>query len=417
VDGVTFSKLVIEKQLINRVKIMKMFNLTRTHPKQQGFTLIEILVSMGVLALGALALAGLQIALTQSAGNAKSRTTAVNIAQAELERLRGIASVGVNANGDSFDDIEAILANDAIISTVGGTTYTMTRAVANHYWVANAFTETDPTPPEPPLPPTSPDFKKIAVTVSWTDPSGSEQNVTLTDAISSLSTGSGGRTIAGTDYAAANIVPYNPGARPEVASIDLEGGRFKETLTPEPEIFSNEVDRQFAMTGFEVITFSQYAGDVEGSFLRREENRVLNCECTLNAADADVETFQPMVWTGVEYIEGSRISKPYGTPADGRVQDPLCDTCCQDHHDSAVPLITDVEDYTDADNLGDNLPDWARFKYDPWAFSPVAEGSVHAHYGKNDDGDLVSASTDDNYFEACRLIRSDGFFRVARISI
>ena len=380
---------------------MKMFSLTRNHSKQQGFTLIEILVSIGVFALGALALAGLQMSLTQSAGNAKSRTTAVNIAQAEIERLRGFASVGANANG-SFDDVSTVLEADSIDSTVGGTAYSMTRAVAPYTWVANSFI-----PTEAPL---TPDFKKIAVKVEWTDPSGSLQDVILTDAISSLSASGSGRAIAGGGGTLAPVVPYIPGARPDVAAIGLggTGTTFKETLTPEPEVFSDSVDGQFVMTGFEVITFYEEEDATEALFLRREENRVLNCECTLNAADADIKTFQPMAWTGEEYIDGSLISKPYGTPAEDRDQDPLCDTCCRDHHDSASPDTSDVED------PGANLPDWARFKYDPWAFSPVAENSVHAHYGKDDDGMLVVASADDNYFEACRLIRSDGFFRVVQ---
>lgn len=179
-------------------------------------------------------------------------------------------------------------------------------------------------------------------------------------------------------------VSYTPGENPDIVSLALGPTKFKESLTPEPKVYRDNLE-----TRFDVITYSQSGSDA--LFLRREEFVAVSCECTLNAADADNPGYTPTVWAGDEYTEPEPVAKPYGTPATGGVsQSYLCDACCRDHHDVSGSAL-----------------------YDPSRPSSEYSGGNHKHYSRQGGG-FVEAGTGDGYLEACRLVRKDGFFRVAQ---
>jgi type IV pilus assembly protein PilV len=54
----------------------------------QGFTLLEVLVAMVILSVGAMGLASLQIGMIKANAYAKRRTVATNVAQTQVERVR-----------------------------------------------------------------------------------------------------------------------------------------------------------------------------------------------------------------------------------------------------------------------------------------------------------------------------------------
>jgi hypothetical protein len=86
------------------------------------------------------------------------------------------------------------------------------------------------------------------------------------------------------------------------------------------------------------------------------------------------------------------VAKTYSTPKaraatlanNAPPQSQYCNTCCRDHHDPS----------------GEEGP-----KFDP-------RRTTHTHY-KIVNGGLVVANANEDYVEACRLIRVDGIFRVA----
>lgn len=66
-----------------------------TQRDERGFTLVSVLVALGILAIGLLALARAQAAIVASQGNVANRTTALTIARdyAELVRTRSPWSI------------------------------------------------------------------------------------------------------------------------------------------------------------------------------------------------------------------------------------------------------------------------------------------------------------------------------------
>jgi hypothetical protein len=202
-------------------------------------------------------------------------------------------------------------------------------------------------------------------------------------------------------------VDYSPGSNPDIVSIQLASNKFKESTTPLPDVIRGSRGGDFAElveTRFDVVTYSQ---DTSGAtFLRREEFMAVSCECTLKAASSGDGGLRPTIWNGNDYTEGERVSKPYGVSASNQ-QSQFCDLCCRDHHDGGS-------------GEKDLVADQGRAKYNPWRFGTDyhSSGSFngdHKHYDRGSNGTLILANSEgDRYIEACRLVRKDGFWRVAQ---
>jgi type IV pilus modification protein PilV len=80
-------------------------SLPARRPRQTGFTLIEALIAMLVLAFGMLAVAGLHTALSHSSDIAKQRTEATRLAQAKMEELRAFQQLPAASGVFSYADI------------------------------------------------------------------------------------------------------------------------------------------------------------------------------------------------------------------------------------------------------------------------------------------------------------------------
>lgn len=60
----------------------------RSRRRQAGFTLVEVMVSLGIMTIGAMALIGMQQQVTRANVHARELTTAMQIAQTWVERLK-----------------------------------------------------------------------------------------------------------------------------------------------------------------------------------------------------------------------------------------------------------------------------------------------------------------------------------------
>lgn len=401
---------------------------------QRGFNLLEVMMAVAIFAIGMLALASLQGSLTRSSTDAKMRTMAANIAERTIETMRTFNSLDFNqdpaagvgcdfgAPGDSvssecgFGDIISV--DGAVagpiyeqVSSGDAVGFFRTINVTDYYFdpaAAGSFTAIAPDGV------VSPDFKLVDVCVAWGDaalcPLGVAEsaadyasdldthtgNITVSAIVSSATTG--GRLAIFTQDQDENLIPpvaYSPGENPDVIPLGLGGDRVKESRTPIPKIF-----RSYLETRFDVITYSQSTN----TFVRREEFVAIACECTLRAPGA-VEGRRPILWAGDEYLEPEFVVKAYGERLSGVKQSPFCDLCCRDHHDGGTGE-------NDPSDLGARLYNPFR---DPLEYR--ADGD-HKHYKRQRSVPgatlMEEAQYGDDYVEACRLVRKDGFFRVAQ---
>lgn len=145
----------------------------------RGFTLVEALIALIVIAGGALAVAGFQLHMSRASDVAKQRSEAVRLAQQKLEELRSFDSTrpppaGSTVFPGSYNYQDRIVSgSDAPTdpaTTVSNTAFTRS-------WVVTRDGVNPAAPNEP--------QKWVAVTVTWTDRTGEAQNVVLRSVISS----------------------------------------------------------------------------------------------------------------------------------------------------------------------------------------------------------------------------------------
>jgi Tfp pilus assembly protein PilV len=127
----------------------------------RGFTLLEAVVALVVLAFGMLAIAGFQLNLSRGSDVAKQRTEATRLAQQKMEELRAFPTV-VPGGGIGYADLQSSAAPETAVTT-SNTTYTRSWTVSG-----SAF---DPQ-------------RTITVTVAWTDRAGDNDQVVLQSVIS-----------------------------------------------------------------------------------------------------------------------------------------------------------------------------------------------------------------------------------------
>ncbi len=392
-------------------------NIPRTYKRATGgYTLLEVLIGMVIFALGMMALMQLQGNLTKSSADSNARSVAVNIAEETIENARTFAQVTGGVGLNAFNNI----VSGSATTSRGGINYTVARVVTNYYYQppgtvngSGTFTTTKPGNQ------VNPDMKMLQLTVSW----GSGQtfqvdrtqaanlgsgSIVLTDMISSITSPSGGKVL--TNSTAQQLygppVDYHPGQNPDIVSIQLGQNRFKESTKPEPKVY-NANER--VETQFDVVTYSQ--DNAGATFLRREEFLAVACECTLHVPSGSTQGgLRPTLWNGNSYTEGEFVSKAYGTSNrdnNTNYQSEYCGVCCSDHHDGGT-------------GTKDDANDTPRSKYNPFRASSEyrtsADGATgligdHKHYRL---GGITLANDGDTYYEACRLVRKDGFFRVAQ---
>jgi len=380
----------------------------------RGYTLIEVLIGILVFAIGMMALAQLQSHLARNSSDSNARTVAINIAEELIEQARVFSHIDSGgADITAYNDITEENLSGPI--TREGNVFEVLAEVTDYYYDFDSkeFTTDKPSGVA------KSDFKKVDLTVTWNGNQEfaiDQQNQTegrlgtgaiqISDVISSITSATGGKVALNASGEGSYVpaVDYNPGENPDIISIQLGANKFKESTTPLPDVIrSNEL----VETRFDVVTYSQ-SGD-NATFLRREEFRALSCECTLRIpSTSDQGGLRPTVWNGTDYTEGQFVSKPYGEQANYQQSD-FCGICCRDHHDGGS-------------GTEDDPYDPGRSRYSPVLNSVGYYDSNHGglqgdhlHFKRNRLGGLDLATQDgDTYLEACRMVRKDGFWRVAQ---
>lgn len=367
-------------------------NNAKMNRKTRGFSMIEVLIAVVVLGFGLMALAALQTSIIRSSAETKTQTVALQLAKDKVEDLRSFQTLaGYQALTSGNDTVTESAVNYARTWTV--TRFGYQSSVGVFAAIANLTGATPAADAGGVAYTANNEYKRVAVRVTWTDANGATQSIGIEDAIGAVSPADGAKVVlnntGSSEPRSPRVLINDPSLIVGVIPIAVGNGTETAATNPKPEIAGNNNNQRVVETRFDVLT---YAGlnDNTAQVQSRVETVVVGCTCTTSNPGADI-SYRPTYWNGFRYAVPS-MAKTYTTPKaraatlanNAPPQSQYCNACCRDHHDPA----------------GEDGP-----KFDP-------RRSTHTHY-KIVNGALVEAGANDDYVEACRLIRVDGIFRVA----
>lgn len=347
--------------------------------RSRGFSLIEVMTAVVVLATGLLALASLQGSLVRNAADARTRAQVAATVEQVVETLR--------------TDYEAIASDpdvDGVVSPAGVSNLAVAVASTEFDGRTGTFVPFDPA--GAPLNPLDPRYKRLSIVATWTDSGGGARTLEFDTVVSPRTSGADSstpfRTVSdGSDGALTLTERASAADVIQEGMIPIAVGDAQSAASnPKPKVYSADGNDTRVATTFDVLTYRPDGGDV--IIRRRIENQVISCDCQYGSGDGTTPRW-PAVWNGTAY---EIYSPADGTAAPGAGlnagsahdgQSPLCTRCCRDHHDS------------DAEGVP---------KFDP-------EATAHGHYDR--DGNLVAPGSTTVYVESCRMIRIDGLWQTA----
>lgn len=408
----------------------------KNHPfaRARGFSLIEALIAIVVLSFGMLALAALQTSLFRAGAEAKARSNAMAIAQDALEGARSFAFTHAPIPTYTSNTYTALETEALAATTTAGVTYKGCRQVVRYVFdeasgkfvAANTVdysvtasggnitvTCSEAVTTVTPFNPARPEFKQVSVAVVWPGATGEVKAIQITDTISSVSPSDSAMVLKSPDNSTPGPSIYiTPPGGTGVVPIAIGTNEAGEDIAaassnPKPEQF---VDDMSAVTNFTVQTFS---GDMSSDSVllnRQQQVSVASCICSQTGAVSSTSNvaYGPTIWNGKQqaYTEppaiiGKPVADAIVASSDSEILS-VCTTCCRDHHDAEIvkqPVSFDP--------------------YRPDAYRDPS-GDDHLHYGYEKSGStyvldtrlLAGAATNNEYVEACRLVRVNGRFRV-----
>ena len=439
--------------------------------RNSGFSLIEVLIAVVVLAVGMLALTSLQMATTRTAADARIRSDAATIADAAIEDARNQLASGAsyvaltssgsfNAGGDC---------TTAFVPAAGVTSaqafkvdfFRCTRvqrfvfSPAATTFAFNASTTGNVTQGVP-------EFKRITSIVEWIDLQGQRQSIQAVDTISSKIDGTASSLIStnlpGTAVTTNPTVvlprPTGAGIIPIAVDPGGSGDRYTAATNPKPVV---ENKTGTSSTRFDVLTYQGNTSNV--TVQRKIETQVVSCKCQYAASDARSNFFstklRPTYWDGTRYTAPKRpdadgidpvtdipISLPAGTEPVYVVkvkngnptqyyyeledvslfQSPQCDVCCRDHYDpSSSAGKTQFDPFLPAGVTHDHY-EYAWKPPSGWESNTsqatarplnVNESAPPIGVQVRSADKLTPGTAGKIYGESCRLIRVDGVWQVA----
>lgn len=357
-------------------------------PRPSGFALIEALIAVVVLATGLLALTALQGALTRSSADSKARSQVAAYVASEMDRIRTGESVAAKSATTTGTNPISVAARAAGLSSLSQT-------VTSQTFYADAAGSFDTLNPNTGK---NARFERIRLNMAWTDATGAGRGLSMTTDISPLALVSSKVLVDRKPLDPNQLRPIVRRPSPVTEGmipIALGDGQETAATNPKPELVGRSDNTLVSDTRFEVLTFGSADAANAGfsRFNKRIETAVVGCTCqtgldgfpTGGSAPAinsllRAAAFRPSYWDGNNYIEPTVASYPVASsPATGQSQSQLCDVCCRDHRDPdrTAPLY--------ANQL-----------------------SSHDHYLDI----AASPVTGGNYVEACRVIRTNGVWRV-----
>lgn len=176
--------------------------LRRLSHRTRGFSLIEVLIALVVLAAGFVAIAKFQATVFGYSADAKERAIAARLAEESIADLRHYQVLPVTAGSIAYRGIGNNTGGTGTrpsgTVTVSNVAYTRNWTVADYYYPNTGLTPAfgvAATTAVPATPPAHPPFKLVTVTIGWTDQRGIARNIAVSTLISAHNPAMSGRTI------------------------------------------------------------------------------------------------------------------------------------------------------------------------------------------------------------------------------
>ncbi len=334
----------------------------KTNIKTKGFSLIEVMIALVILAVGILGISILQGTVIKNSTNANQRSVAVSLAQKKIDDLKsfvkltssdtwtaGASTSNLTAASLAYSHIDdnkggAPTGNFDLLAgniTVGNYDYTMNWDVTDYMHTAALTVPSVSTPPSG-----NSDMKLVTVTVAWVDELGEAQDISLSTVIDAyapaLTAFSDNPTATGGE---GPKVQYTPLSAPDVVPVTLDiGEKKKESSKPIPDV-SKKGDS--TVVEFQAITFTPNASAITSTAVRQEEFLTAVCNCKGGAStNSIIKGF--FEWDPEDLILKDVASAVPVTPitktavdnSGGEAQHVACNACCRDAADTASTFKT-----------------------------------------------------------------------------
>jgi type IV pilus modification protein PilV len=370
----------------------------------RGFSMIDVLVAIVVLATGLLALAALQGALTRNGADSRARSQVAAYTESVIDRMRfagydavvpgtittgqTITPAGSCSAGSTGLTLVNRLKSDAMCAQTAAGVSNLTKTITGaQYWGSGGtFTTTAPTNTAGVA-----NYKQVNVTTSWTDASGQSRSlsydttvsaVTVTPTDSSLDN----KTFALTTGNAPIVREANPGATAGVIPIAVSSSQNAAATNPQPLVTNTG-------TTFSTLTYNAVASALGGNQItQRVDAKVLRCSCKFGGPVSNdsllttilTQPYQATYWDGTKYVAPTKTSASSSTTGidSTATQDSDCDICCRDRNDVAGNTV-----------LFDNYStDYQKYQYVAGTLTAVTTGT---------------------FLNVCRMIRVGGVYAAA----
>lgn len=351
--------------------------------RTRGFSLIEVMVAVVVLATGLLAMAALQGALARNSADAKARSAVMAALASRMSEIRQQPP----AAGKTWTTADAWVS--AAATQAGSTNLQVVETITQMSWDGTNFVSTAVADPLA-------TYIRATLQANWTGASGTK-SLNLSSDISGQIYGEGGGYPAPDSSSSAAKYPIvrqgNPSEIEGVIPI-VSGTQATAASNPQPLIQGSS---RRVGTSFDVLNYIP-EGTGAGStakIIKRFQTEVIKCRCQYGVGagySVAGEAQWPAVWDGNTYTTYKGTGAAAGVAANAGQQPSAvdeqsgeCTECCRDHHDSA---------------LNTNLDS----RYDPEATG----------VGKfSEAGGVLTAASSGAYVAACRVVKIDGIWKTA----
>jgi Tfp pilus assembly protein PilV len=391
-------------------------------PAGAGFSMIDVLISIVVLATALLALAALQGALTRNGADARARSQIASYAEGLIDQMRSGGYdniVGSTITADCTASATLQNAEACGAQTAAGVSNLKTVVTTTQYYYdGSKYVATAPASYYS-------DYKQVKVATTWVDASGQARALGFDTIVSPVTVSTGNTLDSYTLSLSSSRTPvvrqYNPAATAGVIPIAIgTTGSDTAATNPQPEILGSSKNQSLGGVSYNVLTYTA-PSTVNGNSNQVQithlvDTRVIGCHCTYgsgvtNTSSVFAQPYRPTYWDGTQYVQPTATSWKYsnfGPDANYSLtqtnssngfkptQDEFCDICCRDRNDTSGDAI----------------------KFNPW-------NSDYSHYGysgstltlvataPSTNGSSTWPTSTTSYVNTCRLVRVYGAYAVA----